>query len=125
LKDIPPECAESIVMPRPSYYEVDTDGAGPWGGSWSRTVDDRPRMAAPALRPAPARKPSPPGEITVHYDDGGGDEHGLRIGAKLSHPSFGVGEVRAWQGAGKDLKVTIRFPKAGVKTVLARFLTKT
>jgi DNA helicase-2/ATP-dependent DNA helicase PcrA len=123
LKDIPPECAESIVMARPAYYELDTEGAGPWGGNWSRSTDERPRMSAPSLRPAPPRKPSPPGAITVHYDDGG-DEHGLRIGAKLSHPSFGVGEVRAWQGAGKDLKVTIRFPKAGVKTVLARFLTK-
>jgi len=124
LKDIPPECAESIVMPRPAYFDVDTEGAGPWGGNWSRSVDDRPRVSPALSRPAPARKPSPPGEITVHYDDGG-DEHGLRIGAKLSHPSFGVGEVRAWQGAGKDLKVTIRFPKAGVKTILARFLTKT
>jgi DNA helicase-2/ATP-dependent DNA helicase PcrA len=44
LKDIPPECAEAIVMPRPAYYDLDTEGAGPWGGSWSRTVDDRPRV---------------------------------------------------------------------------------
>ena len=45
-------------------------------------------------------------------------------GAKLRHPSFGVGEVRAWQGSGNDLKVTMRFPAVGVKTILARFLTK-
>jgi DNA helicase-2/ATP-dependent DNA helicase PcrA len=128
LKDIPPECAEHIVMPRPAYYQVDTDGAGPWGGSWNRDVGDRPRVSSSGFGRAPApppRKPAPSGEITVHYDDGGGDEHGLRVGAKLSHPNFGVGEVRAWQGAGKDLKVTIRFPKAGMKTILARFLTKT
>jgi DNA helicase-2/ATP-dependent DNA helicase PcrA len=124
LKDIPSECAESIIMPRPAYFDVETAGAGPWGGNWSRDVDDRPRVPAPTLRPAPPRQSSTPSEITVHYDDGG-DDHGLRIGAKLTHPSFGVGEVRAWQGAGKDLKVTIRFPKAGVKTILARFLTKT
>ena len=35
-----------------------------------------------------------------------------------------LGEVRAWQGAGNDLKVTMRFPAVGVKTILARFLTK-
>jgi DNA helicase-2/ATP-dependent DNA helicase PcrA len=128
LKDIPPECAEAIIMPRPAYYDVETDAAGPWGGSWSRSVDTRPRAAPPpsfaASRP---KKPSAPGEITVHYDDGdaGSDELGLRIGAKLSHPRFGVGEVRAWQGSGADLKVTIRFPAAGVKTILARFLTRT
>jgi DNA helicase-2/ATP-dependent DNA helicase PcrA len=127
LKDIPPECAEHIVMPRPAYYDLDTEGAGPWGGSWNRQVDNRPRVSPGNFGRPPApppRQPAPSGEITVHYDDGG-DEHGLRVGAKLSHPSFGVGEVRAWQGAGKDLKVTIRFPKAGMKTILARFLTKT
>jgi hypothetical protein len=32
--------------------------------------------------------------------------------------------VRAWQGAGADLKVTMKFPGAGVKTILARFLSK-
>ena len=32
--------------------------------------------------------------------------------AKLRHPSFGVGEVRAWQGAGNDMKVTMRFAAA-------------
>jgi DNA helicase-2/ATP-dependent DNA helicase PcrA len=73
----------------------------------STTAARLARLRAPARREAVT-----PGEITVHYDDGG-DDHGLRIGAKLSHPNFGVGEVRAWQGAGKDLKVTIRFPKAG------------
>src|SRR4030095_5206604 len=114
----------SIIMPRPAYFEVDTEGAGPWGGNWSRDVDGRQPASQPAFRRPAPRKPSPRGEITVHYDDGA-DDHGLRIGAKLSHPNFGVGEVRAWQGAGKDLKVTIRFPKAGVKTILARFLTKT
>ena len=49
---------------------------------------------------------------------------GLQVGAKLRHPSFGVGEVRAWQGAGNDMKVTMRFPGVGVKTILARFLAR-
>ena len=43
---------------------------------------------------------------------------------KLGHPQFGVGEVRGWQGVGADLKVTLRFPQAGVKTILARFLKR-
>jgi len=64
-----------------------------------------------------------PGEIRVEYDadDQAG---GLQVGAKLRHPSFGIGEVRAWQGAGNDMKVTMRFPGVGVKTILARFLTR-
>jgi DNA helicase-2/ATP-dependent DNA helicase PcrA len=60
----------------------------------------------------------------VEYDDDGGGTSGLLVGAKLRHPSFGVGEVRAWQGAGADMKVTMRFPTVGVKTILARFLSK-
>jgi DNA helicase-2/ATP-dependent DNA helicase PcrA len=78
------------------------------------------------MRRAPARPTAPagaPGELRVEYDaDDQAD--GLRIGTKLRHPSFGVGEVRAWQGAGNDLKVTMRFATVGVKTILARFLTK-
>jgi hypothetical protein len=35
-----------------------------------------------------------------------------------------VGEVRGWQSSGADLKVTMRFPTAGIKTILARFLTR-
>jgi hypothetical protein len=126
--------------------QVDTQEAGPWAGRWSRDVylDDRgggrfgrrntpPARAAPpssSIKPAPPRPPT--GRITVEYDEdagGGGDDMdgsqlGLRIGAKLRHPQFGVGEVRGWQSAGADLKVTMRFPSAGVKTILARFLTR-
>jgi DNA helicase-2/ATP-dependent DNA helicase PcrA len=46
------------------------------------------------------------------------------VGAKLYHPRFGVGEVRGWQSSGADLKVTMRFPAAGVKTILAKFLRR-
>jgi DNA helicase-2/ATP-dependent DNA helicase PcrA len=134
LKDLPEECVEVLVAPRPAYLDEQTEGAGPWGGSWNRSApryqsDDevRPRWTSRTPTPPPPRR-GQPGEITVHYDDdaapGAGDEVGLRIGAKLSHPQFGVGEVRGWQSAGADLKVTMRFPKAGVKTILARFLRK-
>jgi DNA helicase-2/ATP-dependent DNA helicase PcrA len=123
LKDIPDDCIESVVMARPAWATVETEGAGPWGGSWSRS----PTVYGAGSRPQRAAPPSPPGQITVHYDDDAGghdDELGLRVGARLRHPQFGVGEVRAWQSAGADLKVTMRFPAAGVKTILARFLRK-
>ena len=85
-------------------------------------------VALGASTSAAPRPPAAGGGITVHYDEvdsaSGGDELRLRVGAKLRHPQFGVGEVRAWQSAGADLKVTMKFPKAGVKTILARFLAK-
>jgi DNA helicase-2/ATP-dependent DNA helicase PcrA len=123
LKDLPLECVENLVMPRPAYYEEVTEGAGPWGGRWSRPPETT--FGRGARRADPVR-PAPPGEITVHYDgEATGDEDGgLRVGAKLVHPQFGLGEVRAWQSAGADMKVTMRFPTVGVKTILARFLRK-
>jgi DNA helicase-2/ATP-dependent DNA helicase PcrA len=152
LRDLPAECLELIVQPRPAYMQVDTSEAGPWAGRWNRDVyldNDRVgggnRFGSGARRNTPAGRSIPPprtakpaaprpptGQITVEYDEdagGGGDEMdgsqlGLRIGARLRHPQFGVGEVRGWQSAGADLKVTMRFPSAGVKTILARFLTR-
>jgi len=132
LRDVPAACLDAIVMARPAEYSGgygDTEGRGPWGGRWSRDrdADDEPRSRIPpAARRAPASPSASagrPGELSIEYD---ADEQadGLRVGTKLRHPSFGVGEVRAWQGAGNDVKVTMRFPTVGVKTILARFLTK-
>ena len=139
---------------------MDTEGAGPWAGRWSKGgSQERVGMGARAggqmgARPSNAgqmgygsrpgsgygksalpKSPAPSGQITVHYDEGADAREapddgeaagspGLRIGAKLRHSQFGIGEVRGWQSAGADLKVTMRFPTAGIKTILARFLTR-
>jgi DNA helicase-2/ATP-dependent DNA helicase PcrA len=142
LRDLPSEGIEVILQPRPAYLNVDTNGAGPWAGRWNRggDIDDRiggGRGRAPArspgIPPAPPRapatlNPATTGQVTVHYDEdesaGGDGGMGLRIGARLRHPQFGVGEVRGWQSSGADLKVTMRFASAGIKTILARFLTR-
>jgi DNA helicase-2/ATP-dependent DNA helicase PcrA len=126
LRDLPSEGIEQIVMSRPpEYTDYSSEGRGPWGGRWSRDepeyplnrpVPKRPVAAAPGVR----RKS---GELTVEYDGDAAAGPGLQVGSKLRHPSFGVGEVRAWQGQGAELKVTIKFPAVGVKTILARFLS--
>jgi DNA helicase-2/ATP-dependent DNA helicase PcrA len=127
LRDLPPESVDQIVMARPAEYTDygAAEGHGPWGGRWSRDEDAPSRLPPPAPRRAqPLRAPrGAPGEIRVEYDTDD-EPSGLQVGTKLRHASFGVGEVRAWQGAGADLKVTVRFPSVGVKTILARFLTK-
>jgi len=153
LQELPAECIESIVMERPAGYYGDSEGQGPWGGRWNRDdgADQRnwgggrsggggggtPARRGPAARPglAPGRSSglaagrtsglaaAAPGELVVDYDHES-EPTGLQIGSKLRHPQFGVGEVRGWQAAGADMKVTMRFPTVGVKTILARFLTK-
>jgi DNA helicase-2/ATP-dependent DNA helicase PcrA len=125
LRDLPPDSVESIVTARPAEYSGTAEGRGPWGGRWSREREEDFSHIPPAPpRRQPARAASsPPGELRVEYD-GDSEPSGLQVGSKLRHASFGVGEVRGWQGAGADMKVTVRFPGAGVKTILARFLTR-
>ena len=140
LRDLPLEGVEQIITARPPEYSAygSSEGRGPWGGRWSRddapVYDQRSEFAhLPPGRPAAQRAAAPraaaprlkPGEIVVEYDtDDSAASPGLQVGAKLRHPSFGIGEVRAWQGTGADLKVTMKFAGAGVKTILARFLSK-
>jgi DNA helicase II / ATP-dependent DNA helicase PcrA len=140
LRDLPQEGIEHVVTAQRDYQDVNTQGAGPWQGRWNRDGEaNRPRtMSGPAAAPAAPRgpvpaargaAPAPRGEVTVHYDQGaasadGEGELGLRVGVKVRHKQFGTGEVRAWQSSGADLKVTVRFPSVGTKTVLARFLSR-
>jgi DNA helicase-2/ATP-dependent DNA helicase PcrA len=131
LRELPQDAIDAIVMERPAYYGIETRGRGPWGGSWSKPEPqyEEPSFQVRSSSGYAAPKPpklaaKPTGEITVDYDHSDSDGPGLQVGAKLRHPSFGVGEIRGWQGSGADLKVTMRFPTVGVKTILARFLTK-
>jgi DNA helicase-2/ATP-dependent DNA helicase PcrA len=133
LRELPLSAIESIVTERPPEYRGGSaEGEGPWGGSWSRPRAEDWGAARGGPRPLaryPAAAAARPGELAVHYDGdagGGGEdgEGGLLVGMKLRHPQFGVGEVRAWQGTGAGLKVTMSFRGAGVKTILARFLSR-
>jgi DNA helicase II / ATP-dependent DNA helicase PcrA len=126
LRDLPLEGIEQIVTARPlEYTDYSSAGRGPWGGRWSREEPEyplnRPIPRAPVAGAPGARRK--PGELVVEYDADTASGPGLQVGSKLRHPSFGVGEVRAWQGQGAELKVTIKFPTVGVKTILARFLS--
>jgi DNA helicase-2/ATP-dependent DNA helicase PcrA len=117
LRDLPADGVEHLVTSQPAYRDLPSNGPGPWQGRWNRD----------AGRPGPAAaKSAPRGEITRHYDEGATapaeGELGLRVGMKVRHVQFGVGEVRAWQSSGADMKVTVRFATVGAKTVLARFL---
>jgi DNA helicase-2/ATP-dependent DNA helicase PcrA len=125
LGDLPAEVIDHVIMPPPAYHDEKTDGAGPWQGRWNRGESLRSMRGRGPARAAPMAQP---GEITRHYDQGmaHGEEGelGLRVGSKLKHAKFGVGEVCAWQSVGDDFKVTVRFASVGVKTVMAKFLQR-
>ena len=151
LRDLPLEGVEQIITARPPEYGAygSSEGRGPWGGRWSRDEEpapyaqrsefahmppgrSRPPAAGPACRARHARQPrarqphdrslARSSSSTTPTTPRAGP--GLQVGVKLRHPSFGIGEVRAWQGTGADLKVTMKFAGAGVKTILARFLSQ-
>ena len=70
----------------------------------------RPPRWAPSLGGGLAGA-SPTGELSAP----------LRPGVKVRHPLFGVGTVLRREGEGDDLKVTVSFPGAGAKKLVARF----
>jgi len=45
----------------------------------------------------------------------------FRVGARVRHPSFGVGIVRQSSGSGEDAKVTVNFEKAGIKKLALKY----
>ena len=87
--------------------------------------DQRPRYREDAPLPArnkmregrydPASKP-----VVRQAAPGVG---GLGPGARVKHPSFGVGTVEDSDGEGMNRKLVVRFgPGVGLKKVLARFI---
>jgi hypothetical protein len=46
----------------------------------------------------------------------------FRLGATVTHPKFGLGQVTATEGAGVEGKLTVRFGAVS-RTLLAKFLT--
>ncbi len=45
------------------------------------------------------------------------ESSGFRTGDRVRHATFGVGIVLATQGSGEQAKVTVNFPKLGIKTI--------
>ena len=125
LRDLPNDVIEHVITASPIYQTERTEDAGPWQGRWSRGISRGWPSSVP-LRPLAAT--AQPGTITRHYDEGMAPQKdgglGLRVGSKMRHPKFGIGEVKAWQSVGDDWKVTIRFASVGVKTVMAKFLQR-
>jgi DNA helicase II / ATP-dependent DNA helicase PcrA len=84
------------------------------------TGETRPEPAWTAARrrpdnSAPWRTPEPPSPKLP------ADLQGLRPGARVRHPLFGVGTVVRSEGSGDDLKLTVSFLGIGAKRLVARF----
>ncbi|MCA9705906.1 MAG: UvrD-helicase domain-containing protein [Myxococcales bacterium] len=107
------------------------------------TVGLRPAARLSIVPPSPAPRPAPPREPRwnddIEYDDtpdapftdeelGGGGHYepvgesvALYVGMAVRHRKFGEGVLKGWSGVGDQLKLQLRFPGHGAKTILARY----
>ncbi|MEM9454219.1 MAG: UvrD-helicase domain-containing protein [Myxococcota bacterium] len=126
-----------LQVGNPSRFVVDLPADA------TATVGLRPRAHLSVVRPSPTPTPAPPREPSwnddIEYDEApdapftdeelGGGEHydevgegvALYVGMPVRHRKFGEGVLKGWSGVGDDLKLQLRFPGHGAKTILARF----
>ncbi|MEQ9323291.1 MAG: 3'-5' exonuclease, partial [Polyangiaceae bacterium] len=95
-------------------------------GSGRSTPFDSP--ASRQRTPMPEPPPRAAGERYIEQDDfvddadfEGFDTFNLRVGARVRHPKFGVGEV-ATIGAGSNPSIAVKFPGWGIKRIKLNFL---
>jgi DNA helicase-2/ATP-dependent DNA helicase PcrA len=99
-------------LPRERMEVTGEEARGPM---WGRGAGaGRPPAFAPARGPRLVDKAPPPPPLAP-------DLQGIRPGAKVRHPMFGVGTVVRSEGAGDDLKLTVSFLGVGAKRLVARY----
>jgi DNA helicase-2/ATP-dependent DNA helicase PcrA len=111
-----------------SYRDVALAGRAPISTRPRERYEPPPRPAGERYveRDAGERRlERDPGERYVDFDDDAPRGFGarrVRVGMRVRHAKFGVGEVRDVRGGGPDPTVTVTFPE-GLKTVKLRYLS--
>ncbi len=109
----------SVRYTEPSRFlaEIPTELiSGQLPGAMGRAVDQR---REPAVKTSDGDS-----DISVDYSEGqwGTDElPPLAEGTRVEHPIFGTGTILSVEGAGQSTKLRIRFDRAGMKTIMARY----
>ena len=85
------------------------------GGRAAPTVAGALRPAAAAAKSAPRRPQA--GQAAVKLRDAGG----FKRGAQVRHAKFGLGTVMRREGAGENAKLTVQFPRYGLKKLLVKY----
>ncbi len=104
LREIPAELLETVVSPQVRGRRVPERG---------RHRADRGRAPRPA-GDAPA---------TTFFDYADEDQSAayVRPGMRVRHPAFGIGTVASVEPLAGDVKLTVRFERAGSKKLLGRY----
>ena len=69
-----------------------------------------PRVPRPPVPSAPVKPPPPPPP-----------RRGARAGMSVVHPKYGIGTVVRREGEGEDAKITVNFPRFGLKKLVEKY----
>ncbi|MDT8318035.1 MAG: 3'-5' exonuclease [bacterium] len=70
---------------------------------------------------APVPKNEPSGGLNFGDDELPGEVEGFPKGCKVMHPTFGEGVVRGGEGEGEKAKVSVYFPRLGLKKLVVKY----
>jgi len=110
LDDIPEDCIAVRAKPKPVRRS-------------NRSIPTRRKPATTEYDYDQRTEYDDTPEYIPDYDDGSSDSN-VDAGATVEHQSFGVGQVIKASGEGKDRKLLINFPNAGLRTILERFVQR-
>jgi DNA helicase-2/ATP-dependent DNA helicase PcrA len=136
LEEIPAALIEDLGSPRRSPLRADDYGTSSHydyeNEDQSRTYDGYPRSSRRTTYAGPAynsidniadffasrgKKFSRP-KIEVEAPSG---KRGFRKGDRVRHPKYGEGTVYLREGDGEDAKITVQFPRFGLKKLVEKF----
>ncbi len=116
LREIPFEFVEVKSAPKrrlPSYHDkgfAPEYGQPQRSSSWGSSAGTRSPKARRGER-----------QVDTSYSQETGSEGSAGVGTRVRHPVYGLGTVLEVSGDGEHQKFKIRFERAGVKKILARY----
>jgi DNA helicase-2/ATP-dependent DNA helicase PcrA len=137
LEEVPAELMQDLGSPRRAAYTERTEYAAPSHYAYE-DEDQRPRYGRPDQRPQ--RKPSTApaynsiDNIAEFFASRGKKfsrpkvdlpaptgRTGFRPGQRVRHPKYGEGTVYRREGDGEDAKITVQFPRFGLKKLVEKY----
>ena len=109
VNEIPPELVEAVA---PAYATAYQSALGHEHYAFRTNPYGRKGRGTGRVRET---------EGAYKYEDDDQSAPGIRPGARVRHPQFGVGSVISVEEHNDDLKITVRFNTVGVKKLLAKY----
>ncbi|MCZ6515482.1 MAG: UvrD-helicase domain-containing protein [Acidobacteria bacterium] len=120
LAEMPPEVFETV----PSAPEPIEKPRTAWQGSLNSpaAVEKYFRSRGGAVKPGTRRKSASAGTGSRRRSSGRASGR-WSPGTEVRHPKFGLGTIMDCEEEGNNIKLTIRFPRLGVKKIMEKFVS--